>query len=142
MKPLTMVPNRKPNPYRKEVKIMTTTATTTPTQDFIGLVDACDQAITSAFDHIKAKNLDSTQGREEIRKASMETSFRHNLRYAAFIYGTRAEVRTSANRKRIEDILGTIGYTAKDTARWFEAVEVQYGLRETASYEAPVFAAA
>jgi hypothetical protein len=96
----------------------------TATQDFQDVINECIHTLQTN-DH-----------------ADTDISFRHNLRIAAMIYGTNEEVRVDRNANVIKNILAAIGYTAKDTERWFEAVEVQFGLRESVSFDAPVFAAA
>lgn len=93
-----------------------TTVTTTPTQDFENVINDCIVAL-------------QTQP-----NAAHSGEFRHNLRVAALIYGTKDEVRNEPkNAIVIRNILAAIGYTAMDTERWFEAVEVQFGLRAGSS---------
>lgn len=75
-------------------------------------------------------------------KNSSGIEFRKNLRIASIIFGTNEEVRTQANVNEIAALLVSIGYTARDTERWFEALEVQFGLREAVSFDAPALVAA
>lgn len=100
------------------------TTTLTATEDFKNVINAC----------ITALQTDDN--------ARQNSDFRHNLRIAALIYGTNEEVRVDRNTNVIKNILAAIGYTAKDTERWFEALEVQYGLREAVSFDAPALVAA
>lgn len=103
---------------------MSNTETTTPTEDFTAVINTCIETL-------------QTQPNGATTEA-----FRHNLRVAAFIYGTQDEVRSnSRNTRVIKNILTAIGYTEADTDAWFKAVEVQFGY-ETASSNQPVFAAA
>jgi hypothetical protein len=113
---------------------MNTTVTTTATEDFNGIVKAIKDPLKSAIDAATDSEtgaIDNVSVRQNLLEVARQAEFRHNLRFAAFIYGTQEVVRRDAqNRDTIKNILFCVGYTAKDTERWFEAVEVQYGLRD------------
>lgn len=114
---------------------MNTTVTTTATEDFKGYIKAIKDPLQSAIDAATNSETGATDNvavKQNLLEVARQAEFRHNLRYAAFIYGTQEVVRRDArNRETIKNILFCVGYTAKETERWFEAVEVQYGLRDS-----------